>query len=170
MADDDSSGPRPAPVVLRIKLRYDDVEAMAQRFAANVGRSGLFVPTKSLQPVGAMVKFELRLANDTPAITGLGKVRAARAPDPAHPRAAFGMAIELLRVTRESRDVIMKLLERRRQLGLPEVGIPMPEDLDAARRSEDTGAGAAPKDPPRRTEDTNVGTGTGSAPSAAAAT
>ena len=136
MAPDEPSGPRPAPVVLRIKLRYDDVESMVQRFAPNVGKSGLFLPTKSLQPVGAEVKFELRIADDTPVLVGLGRVKAARPPDPAQPRAAFGMAIELMRVTRESRDVILRMLERRKQLGLPEVGIPMPADIDAARRSE----------------------------------
>ncbi len=136
MAADEPSGPRPAPVVLRIKLRYDDVESMVQRFAPNVGKSGLFLPTKSLQPVGAEVKFELRIADDTPVLVGLGRVKAARAPDPAAPRAAFGMAIELMRVTRESREVILRMLERRKQLSLPEVGIPMPADIDAARRSE----------------------------------
>ncbi len=136
MATDPPSGPRPAPVVLRIKLRYDDVESMVQRFAPNIGKSGLFLPTKSLQPVGTEVKFELRIADDTPVLVGLGRVKAAKPPDPAAPRAAFGMAIELMRVTRESRDVILRMLERRRQLSLPEVGVPMPADIDAARRSE----------------------------------
>jgi len=106
MGSDDQGGARPAgPVVLRIKLRYDDVETMVSRFANNVGKSGLFLPTKSLQPVGAEVKFELRLSDDKPVITGLGRVKASRAPDPANPKAAFGMAIELLRVTRESRRI-----------------------------------------------------------------
>jgi len=136
VATDDASGSKPAPVVLRIKLRYDDVDTMVARFAPNVGKSGLFLPTKSLQPVGAELKFELRIADDTPVLVGLGRVKAARAPDPALPRAAFGMAIELMRVTRESREVILRMLERRRQLGLPELGIPMPGDIDAARRSE----------------------------------
>lgn len=151
MAADEPSGPRPAPVVLRIKLRYDDVESMVQRFAPNVGKSGLFLPTKSLQPVGAEVKFELRITDDTQVLVGLGRVKAAKAPDPAAPRAAFGMAIELMRVTRESREVILKMLERRRQLGLPEVGIPMPDDIDAARRAgavdssvKDTASAAVP--------------------------
>ena len=155
MAADEPSGPRPGPVVLRIKLRYDDVESMVQRFAPNVGKSGLFLPTKSLQPVGAEVKFELRITDDTPVLVGLGRVKAAKAPDPAFPRAAFGMAIELMRVTRESREVILRMLERRRQLGLPEVGIPMPTDIDAARRSEvvdtsvkDTASAAVPAPQP----------------------
>lgn len=137
MAPDDHSGGRPVgPVVLRIKLRYDDVETMVQRFAPNVGKSGLFLPTKSIQPIGTEVKFELRLANDQPVLVGLGRVKHVKAPDPAHPKAAFGMAIELMRVSREGRAVIIKMIERRRALGLPDVAIPLPEDQESARRNE----------------------------------
>ncbi|HEX7837564.1 MAG TPA: hypothetical protein VF469_08885, partial [Kofleriaceae bacterium] len=146
MASDDSSGSRPAaPIVLRIKLRYDDADAMVQRFAANVGKSGLFLPTRSLQPIGAEIKFELRLADDTPALVGLGRVKAAVPPDPQHPRATFGMAIELQRVTPQSRALILRMLERRRELGLPELGLPMASDIDAARRAE--GAESGGRDP-----------------------
>jgi hypothetical protein len=142
MAPDDSSGPRPAaPIVLRIKLRYDDVEAMLQRFATNVGKSGLFLPTRSIQPIGAEIKFELRLADDTPALVGLGRVKAATPPDPDHPKVAFGMAIELMRVTPQSRALILRMLERRRAMGLPELNLPTAADIDAARRLE---AGAGP--------------------------
>jgi hypothetical protein len=137
MAPDDQSGGRPAgPVVLRIKLRYDDLDAMVQRFAPNVGKSGLFLPTKTIQPIGTEVKFELRLANDTPVLVGLGRVKHVRPPDPANPKAAFGMAIELMRVSREGREVIIKMIERRRAIGLPEVAIPLPEDIEAARRMD----------------------------------
>jgi hypothetical protein len=137
MAPDDNSGARPAgPVVLRIKLRYEDIDAMVQRFAPNVGKSGLFLPTKSIQPLGTEVKFELRLANDTPALIGIGKVKHVKPPDPANPKAAFGMAIELMRVSREGREVIIRMIERRRAMGLADVAIPIPEDTEAARRSE----------------------------------
>src|SRR5258706_5812936 len=136
MPADDPSGARPGPVVLRIKLRYDDIETMVQRFAVNIGRSGLFLPTKSIQPIGTEIKFELRIANDTPVLVGLGRVKSSRAPDPTNPRAAFGMAIELLRVTREGREVIIRMIERRRVLNLPDVAIPMPEDVDAAKRAD----------------------------------
>jgi len=148
MAPDDPSGPRP-PVVLRIKLRYDDVEAMVARFAPNVGKSGLFIPTRSLQPIGADIKFELRLTTEQPVLVGLGRVRATRAPDPDNPKAAFGMAVELLRVTRDSRDVILKMLERRRELGLADVQIPSPDDVEAARRADflDSGVSVTPAAP-----------------------
>jgi hypothetical protein len=137
MASDDSSGARPAaPIVIRIKLRYDDVEVMVQRFATNVGKSGLFLPTKSLQPIGAEIKFDLRLSDDTPVLLGLGRVKAATAPDPNNPKATFGMAIELMRVTPQSRALILRMLEQRRALGLPELGLPAAADIDAARRAE----------------------------------
>ncbi len=137
MASDDQSGARPAgPVVLRIKLRYDDLDTMVQRFAVNVGKSGLFLPTKTMQPIGTEVKFELRLSNDTPVLVGLGRVKHVKPHDPARPKAAFGLAIELMRVSREGREVIIKMIERRRVLGLPEVAIPVPDDVDAARRSD----------------------------------
>ena len=73
---------RPGPVVLRIKLRYEDVDTLVHRFAPNVGRSGIFLPTRSLQPVGAEIKFELRLANDAPVLVGHGRVKLVREPDP----------------------------------------------------------------------------------------
>jgi hypothetical protein len=148
MSSDDSSGTRPAaPIVLRIKLRYDDVDAMVQRFATNVGKSGLFLPTRSLQPIGAEIKFELRLADDTPALVGLGRVKAATPPDANNPRAAFGMAIELMRVTPQSRAVILRMLEHRKVLGLPELGLPLASDIDAARRAEAAGAAREPSAP-----------------------
>src|ERR1041384_1545664 len=98
MASDDSSGSRSAaPIVLRIKLRYADVEVMVQRFAANVGKSGLFLPTRSRQPIGAEIKFELRLSDDTAVLVRLGRVKATRPPDQHNSRAAFGMTVQLMR-------------------------------------------------------------------------
>jgi hypothetical protein len=46
------------------------------------------------------------------------------------------MAIELMRVSREGREVIIRMIERRRAMGLPDVAIPIPEDLEASRRAE----------------------------------
>ncbi len=142
MAPDEPAGTRPAPVVLRIKLRYDDVEAMTERFAPHVGRSGLFLPTRSMQPIGTEVKFELRLATEQPVLVGLGRVQSVKEPDPADPGAVYGLGVELMRVTRESRELILKLLARRRQLGLPEVALPRAEEIEAARRHAE---GAVPQ-------------------------
>ena len=147
MAPDDPAGTRPGPVVLRIKLRYDDVEALIERFASHVGRSGLFLPTRSVQPIGTEVKFELRLATDQAVLVGLGRVKSVREPDPERPRATHGIGVELMRVTREGRELILKLLARRKQLGFPEIGLPRAEDVDEARRIEaEAGEAAVPRE------------------------
>jgi hypothetical protein len=127
-----------SPVVLRIKLRYEDVDTMVQRFAPNVGKSGLFLPTKAVQPVGAEVKFELRLFDDTPVLVGLGRVKHVKPPDQAQPKATYGMAIELMRVSREGRELIIRMIERRRALGLADVAVPGAEDVESARRDADS--------------------------------
>jgi uncharacterized protein (TIGR02266 family) len=119
------------PVVLRIKLRYEDVDTMVQRFAPNVGRSGLFLPTKASQPVGTEVKFELRLFDDTPVLVGLGRIKYVKPPDPANPKASYGMAVELMRVSREGRELIIRMIERRRELGLADIAIPMADEGEA---------------------------------------
>ncbi|MCW5806134.1 MAG: hypothetical protein KIT31_27465, partial [Deltaproteobacteria bacterium] len=141
--------------MLRIKLRFADVDAMVRKFAPNVGTSGLFLPTKALQPIGDQVKFELRLADDKVVLFGMGTVVDAREPDPEDPRAAFGIGIELSRVTREGRALILRMLERRRELGIDDIDIPYAEDVDVARDIEREAlaaaaeAAGAPADRPR---------------------
>src|SRR5688572_6460174 len=118
MADDDQSGTKPAPVVLRIKLRYDDLETFVERFAANIGKAGLFVHSRTPRPVATEVKFELRLADDKPILVGIGKVRESRMPDSDRPREPSGMMIAFTRVTRESRDLFLRVLEYRKANGM----------------------------------------------------
>ncbi|HEY5934873.1 MAG TPA: hypothetical protein VIU61_09565, partial [Kofleriaceae bacterium] len=133
MASDEPTA-RPPPVVLRIKLRYDDLDTMVQRFAPNVGKSGLFLPTKAPQPMGTEVKFELRLNTDQVVLVGLGRVKSVQPFDELNPKLAFGNSIELMRVSPQGRDLIMKMLARRRALGLRDLAIPGASDVDAARR------------------------------------
>src|SRR6185369_5653488 len=71
-----------------------------------------------------------------PVLVGLGRVKHVKPFDAARPKAAFGMSIELMRVSREGREVIIRMIERRRAMGLPDVAIPIPEDAEAARRNE----------------------------------
>lgn len=137
MAPDDTDERKPsAPAVLRVKLRYNSVEAMVNRFAPNVGKLGIFIPTKQVYPPGTEIKFELRLATDVPMLVGLGRVMSSHEPDPNNPRAVFGIGIEIIRVTREGRQLLVRLIERRRAMGLPNVAIPIPADIDAARRAD----------------------------------
>lgn len=119
-------------MVLRIKLRYPDAETFIEKFSVNVGRAGLFLTTRGLQPVATELRFELRLADDQVVLAGVGRVAAVYEPDPERPEAPYGMAIEFMRVTREGRDLVMRMLEHRRSHGLGEPALPVPEAPDAA--------------------------------------
>jgi uncharacterized protein (TIGR02266 family) len=151
---DDPKSAGPAPVVLRIKVRYEDPDAFVERFAPYCARAGLFLRSKTPRGVGTEVRFELRLADDRPVLVGMGKVKWSREHDPARPYAPPGMAIEFTRVTKESRGVILKILELRRKLelrdgpgGLPEV----PDDdhpVTAATTAAATAAQVRTESPP----------------------
>lgn len=155
----DAPPPHAGPVVLRVKLRYPDVPTFIDKFAVNVGRVGMFLPTRALQPPGTELRFELRLANEQVVLSGLGRVATVVAPDERGPDTIPGMAIEFQRMTRESRDLVMRLLEYRRERGLGEPALPSPEAATEEAASRDSSEAlpmraplpsALPAEPPRR--------------------
>ena len=119
---------KPTATVLRIKVRHADLDAFVERFASQVTRLGVFIPTRTPKPIGTEVRFEIRTADDKPALIGQGKVKLVRAHDAAHPRVVAGMAVELQRVGRDSRDVLVRMLEVRKRRGFVDgpAGMPMP--------------------------------------------
>lgn len=137
----------PGPLVLRIKLRYPSVDSFVEKFAINTGRSGIFLATRGLQPVGTELRFELRLIDDQVVLAGVGRVAAVYEPRDDDPDAPYGMAIEFMRATRESRDLVLRMLEHRRQLGLGEPALPGPEERAAP--AGEGGQGEAERAPAR---------------------
>ncbi len=137
----DASQASPGPLVLRIKLRYPDLDTFIEKFAINVGRAGIFLATRGLQPAGTELRFELRLVDDQVVLSGVGRVAAVYEPRPDDPSAPYGMAIEFMRATRESRDVVLRMLEHRRALGLGEPALPMPELPPPMAPAEPAGIG-----------------------------
>ena len=133
MGEHDERAPQARPAEVRVKLPYETVDAMVERFAGNIGTSGLFLPTATLHPVGTQLKFDLRLADDTSVMIGLGTVAATKQPNASNPNAAFGISLQLMRVSREGRALLLKMMERRRAIGLPEVRIPSADDVERAR-------------------------------------
>ncbi|MBZ0235235.1 MAG: TIGR02266 family protein, partial [Deltaproteobacteria bacterium] len=136
MAADDAKRPATA---LRIKVRHADIDSFVERFAVNIARSGIFIPTRQPKPVGDEIRFEIRLATDQAVLVGQGVVRWTREYDPAAPKAVVGMGVALQRVSKESRDVLLRMLEVRRQRGLPDPpgGLPQPPDEDELPRARE---------------------------------
>lgn len=149
--------PNAGPVVLRVKLRYPDVPTFIDKFAVNIGRVGMFLPTRALQPPGTELRFELRLSDEQVVLSGMGRVASVVMPDERGPETIPGMAIEFQRMTRESRDLVMRLLEYRRERGLGEPALPSPEASIEEAASRDSSEALpvrapAPALPPRPAE------------------
>ena len=142
----------PGSVIVRIKLRYDTIDIFVDKYAVNVGRTAIFLPTKSTREVGIEVRFELRIANDKPALIGIGKVLAVRAFDATRPTATFGMVVELTRITKDSRSIVQRMLDVRKRRGLDDTALPIPSSAAAAQRPvvESTGVQEIPLQAPLR--------------------
>ncbi len=142
----------PGTVIVRIKLRYDTIDIFVEKYAINVGRTAIFLPTKSTREVGSEVRFELRIANDKPALVGIGNVLAVRPFDAQRPTATFGMVVELTRITKDSRSIVQRMLDIRKLRGLDDMALPIPRSAEAAQRPvvESTGVQEIPLPLPLR--------------------
>ena len=124
---------RPAPVVRRIKLRFTDVETFIATFAPNVARNGIFLHSKMPRPVGTDVRFEVRLADDQVMLVGVGVVRHVTAEPPANiaggrTAGTSGMTIAFARITKDSRELITRIIAYRKEFGFVDGpgGLPQP--------------------------------------------
>jgi uncharacterized protein (TIGR02266 family) len=150
MATGDKRANRRAAVVLRIKLRYTDVDQFISKFAINISRTGLFVRSKTPKRPGTVVAFELRLADGSAVVRGRGEVRWTRELDPSDPSKPYGMGIAFTRLDDESREVIEQMVAHKLETGGREVegripNFPEPEaDTPAAPEIE----AAAPDEHP----------------------
>jgi len=127
-----------SPAIVRVRLRFNDVDTFVERFAPNVTRGGLFLATRNLRPVGEIVAFEILLADGSVALAGDGKVSWTRAPDPAQPTKPFGMGLQFVAVRPASRAVLLRLLKAKESR--PAAGLRMTGALPTLEGSGHSGA------------------------------
>src|SRR5688572_19699637 len=142
MSEPDKRAAGRVPVVLRIKLQHPDVDTFVEKFATNISYGGMFIASRTPKPIGTAIRFELRLANESPVIAGLGVVRWMREFDPKFPRRPHGMGIQFTRLDPTSRELLDRIVEHRRKLGLPE------DQPAGPPGGETTGPIATPARPP----------------------
>jgi Tfp pilus assembly protein PilZ len=65
---------QPSDAKVHLRLRCPDAEDFVERFAPNVTRGGIFLPTHDAREVGAAIRFEVALADDTVVLAGDGVV------------------------------------------------------------------------------------------------
>lgn len=130
--------------MLRIKLRYPDVDTFVGKFATNLSRGGMFIASRKPKPVGSQVRFELQLADGSAVVTGEGVVRWVRPFDEKNPRQPHGMGIEFTRLSDDSAAAIDRVVALRRQRGMDADAIPMQQPRSTPNRSPAPAATPAP--------------------------
>src|SRR5690606_14589111 len=103
---------------------------------------GMFLSSRNPKPIGTRLQFEMRLADDSPVIEGIGEVRWIREYDRSRPGEPHGMGIQFIELKPESRALIERIIEHRRSMSgeKDEDAIPDP--------SAPRGAAAAPAPAP----------------------
>jgi molecular chaperone DnaK len=134
--------------LVRVRLKYPDLDTFAERFAPNVTRGGIFLASREPRPVGSLLRFEVSLLSGAPVLTGKGKVTWTKAYDPKEPGRPYGMGVQFTELDRASRPVLDRLLKRRDQPAKPAATPPNPATAPAAPAS------AAPPAPERGRSET----------------
>jgi uncharacterized protein (TIGR02266 family) len=126
--------------VVRLRLKYIELEAFIERFASNVTRGGIFIASREPRPVGSEVRFEVQLMNGTAVLTGEGRVTWVKEFNPAEPQRAHGMGVQFTVVDPASRPLLERLLRKReesqRKAAPPSATAPQPASPAVRRPTE----------------------------------
>jgi uncharacterized protein (TIGR02266 family) len=113
----DTDGPLPgkAEDVVRVRLRYPDLDTFVEKYAPNVTRGGIFLASRDPRPVGEVLRFEVLLRQGGPVLSGEGRVTWVKEFNPAEPHRPYGMGVQFLYVDPDARPVLERLLKMKEQ-------------------------------------------------------
>jgi hypothetical protein len=103
-------------IVLRVVIRSPDLETFVNKYSRFIKDDRIFIFTKSSQPAGTRVRFNLELADGQPLINGEGTVTRIR-PDGGDPSKPPGMELRFVPLDEPSRQLVARMLAARDQVG-----------------------------------------------------
>ncbi|WP_044890571.1 TIGR02266 family protein [Myxococcus hansupus] len=112
-------------VGLLVKLKHETVGSFAEEFATNLSPGGMFIRSRTPQPVGTPVKFEVQIASGVRVLRGTAMVRWVReVNDPAGPP---GMGLQFEELDTASRALVDMMMLSKPTAGSSAPGIqPLP--------------------------------------------
>ncbi|GMU06965.1 TIGR02266 family protein [Corallococcus caeni] len=111
-------------VGLLVKLKHESVGSFTEEFATNLSPGGMFIRSRTPQPVGTPVRFEVQIANGVRVLQGTATVRWVReVNDPAGPP-GMGLAFEELDTA--SRALVDLMLQRKPGASAAPAAAPLP--------------------------------------------
>jgi uncharacterized protein (TIGR02266 family) len=99
--------------VVRVRLRYPDLDTFVEKYAPNVTRGGIFLASRDPRPVGEVLRFEVLLRQGGPVLSGEGRVTWVKEFNPAEPHRPYGMGVQFLFVDPDARPVLDQLLKKK---------------------------------------------------------
>ena len=96
-------------VGLLVKLKHADVGSFAEEFATNLSPGGMFIRSRTPQPVGTLVKFEVQIASGVRVLRGTAVVRWVREDN--HPEGPPGMGLQFQELDPLTQALIDKMLK-----------------------------------------------------------
>ena len=97
------------PLNMLVQFKLADMGEFMRDYAANISAGGMFVRTRTPNPLGSMIYLQFKLKDGQKVIEGLGKVVHVNPPEHAVP----GMGIEFVNLDRDSRKLIDEIIEER---------------------------------------------------------
>ncbi|MFH1261935.1 MAG: TIGR02266 family protein [Pseudomonadota bacterium] len=98
-----------APIEIQVHLEFEKFSGFITEYSQNISEGGMFIQTKEPKPLGTVVSFEFKLANDFKLIQGLGEVVWVRTEDLSDDRPA-GMGIKFADLDSQSRELIATMI------------------------------------------------------------
>src|SRR6185295_14803915 len=99
-------------VGLLVKLKHSDVGSFAEEFATNLSPGGMFIRSRTPQPVGTLVKFEVQIAGGVRVLRGTAVVRWVR--DANNPEGPPGMGLQFQELDPLTQALIDRMLQLNR--------------------------------------------------------
>jgi uncharacterized protein (TIGR02266 family) len=99
--------------VVRVRLRYPDLETFVEKYAPNVTRGGIFLASRDPRPVGELLRFEVSLREGGAVLWGTGRVTWVKEFNPAEPHRPYGMGVQFVAVDPAARPILERLLKRK---------------------------------------------------------
>ncbi|WP_326491748.1 TIGR02266 family protein [Myxococcus stipitatus] len=91
-----------------MKLKHESVGSFAEEFATNLSPGGMFIRSRTPQPVGTPVKFEVQIAGGVRVLRGTAEVRWVR--DVGDPSGPPGMGLQFQELDAASRSLVDMML------------------------------------------------------------
>ena len=107
--------PKEKAAAIRATLKYPDIETFVHRYAQNISKYGIFFKTSKPKAVGTPIKFELKIADGTRVLRGMGDVSWIREHQSGD--APPGMGIKFQKLDKASRETVKKILVFKKTAG-----------------------------------------------------